>query len=146
MVSDMGNVVSINYRRGKTSKLLSPGSDKKGYLTVVLCKNKVKTTRTIHRLVAETFIGVRPDGHVIDHINGISYDNRAENLRYCTNRQNLTFRNSGKVYKSKFPGVYLDPKRVKKYRVRMRQNGAYKLLGSFKTLEEAIVVAKEINY
>ena len=43
----------------------------------------------IHKLVAEYFIGERPEGYEIDHIDGNYLNNRADNLRYVTRRENL---------------------------------------------------------
>lgn len=60
------------------------------------CKNsrgyrqvRIKGTRyCVHRLVAETFIGEVPEGFDADHINRIKDDNRVENLRIVTHREN----------------------------------------------------------
>jgi hypothetical protein len=44
--------------------------------------------RAIHSLVAEAFIGARPEGLEVAHLNGDCRDNRACNLQYCTHRDN----------------------------------------------------------
>jgi len=38
----------------------------------------------VHTLVCEAFHGPRPDGHQASHRNGISGDNRADNLRWLS--------------------------------------------------------------
>lgn len=44
--------------------------------------------KKVHILVAEAFLGERPDGYYVCHNNGIPTDNRVENLRYGTPRSN----------------------------------------------------------
>lgn len=42
----------------------------------------------VHTLVAQCFIGERPDGYTTNHIDGDKTNNRADNLEYCTPQQN----------------------------------------------------------
>jgi hypothetical protein len=143
MVSDYGNVMSLNYGGNGYRKLLKPGPTSKGYLTVVLCKNKIKKTFTVHRLVCYAFIG--QSDKVIDHINGIVTDNRVENLRYCSNRDNLSFRNTNKIFKSPYPCVKYDSRGVKNYRVEFSISGKRRYFGSYKTLAEAIQICAKVK-
>jgi len=41
-----------------------------------------------HILVAKAWIGPRPEGCELDHLNGITTDNRAENLQWVTRQEN----------------------------------------------------------
>lgn len=80
-VSDLGSVRSKN-------RILkgSPGSN--GYLTVGLHKGTSQKTFPIHFLVAQAFLGSRPSGLQINHINAVKSDNRLVNLEYCTPSKN----------------------------------------------------------
>lgn len=59
------------------------------YRSVTLWKNREPHQRYIHHLVAEVFIGQRPDGLHINHIDGDKQNNYASNLEYCTVSENL---------------------------------------------------------
>ena len=59
-----------------------------GYMQIgVYFNKKIKSLRS-HRLIWECFHGVIPTGFVIDHINRDKLDNRLENLRVVTQREN----------------------------------------------------------
>lgn len=64
----------------------------------------------------------------IDHINGNGLDNRKENLRFVTHRQNM--QNQHRQKTSVFPGVCFD-KRVGRWASQIRVNGKLKHFGSF---------------
>lgn len=80
-VSDDGRV-----RRGGLVK--KPRVDRKGYLLVTLWRDHKPHTRQISRLVAQAFIGPRPDGQVVRHCNGDKADNAKGNLVYGTPTEN----------------------------------------------------------
>ena len=58
------------------------------YLKVTLCKYPIKTQVSIHTMVARAFLGPCPEGHEVNHKNGIKSDNRDSNLEYVTPSQN----------------------------------------------------------
>jgi HNH endonuclease/NUMOD4 motif-containing protein len=43
---------------------------------------------SVHILVAAAFLGPRPEGMHVDHVNGVRGDNRVENLEYVTPAEN----------------------------------------------------------
>jgi hypothetical protein len=83
-------------------------------------------------LMHHEVIGKPPSGMETDHINGNTLDNRKENLRHVTHRQNMQNRHQRKT--SRFPGVsaFRD-----KWRSDIRIKGKSKYLGIFKDEMEA---------
>lgn len=82
IVSNLGNVKTLN---GKQKNL-----QQEVYLRTT-CKN-LNTGKwnklSVHRLVAETFIGLIPVNHVVNHINGNKVDNKVSNLEIVTYLEN----------------------------------------------------------
>ena len=113
------------------NKFLKPHKNNVGYQMVSVSINRIITKKTIHRLVAESFIPNPDNLPQVNHINGIKTDNRVENLEWCTNRFNTNHR-----YKSKHPGACFN-KQMKKWQANTRVNGKKKFLGYFNTPEEA---------
>lgn len=88
-VSDLGRVRSVPRvvnagpppgKRAIPAKVLTPTLANNGYLQVTLRRRALM----IHSLVAEAFIGPRPDGLETCHNDGDSHNNRLSNLRYDT--------------------------------------------------------------
>jgi hypothetical protein len=61
--------------------------DGNGYFRVIIDGNPKK----IHRIVAQSFIPNPDNLPFIDHINNIKADNRVENLRWCTPKENTNW-------------------------------------------------------
>lgn len=59
-----------------------------GYYYVKLSTENKPITKAVHSLVCAAFHGSRPDGMTAAHNNGVSTDNRSENLRWATLRDN----------------------------------------------------------
>lgn len=95
-VSDQGRVKRLSYdvKRGygyihMEEKIITPFTWQSRYLRVDLHYCGKRLSIYVHKLVAETFIGERPEGYVIDHINRDYLDNRLCNLRYITPSENI---------------------------------------------------------
>ena len=96
-VSNMGRVRSIPhvvrvvpFGRAETTRvspgrILRPGPNLTGHVTVAIGRK----SRLVHALVAEAFLGPRPQGKEVLHLNHKPSDNRLENLRYGTRSENL---------------------------------------------------------
>ena len=60
-VSNLGRILSLNYRNTGKAELMTPFDSCDGYLRVELWKNKERKKCLVHRLVAETFLQ-NPEG------------------------------------------------------------------------------------
>lgn len=94
-VSDLGRVRSLDrYVRNKHGYritrgcMLKPQPNSRGYLFVWLGGHRTGSPRTIHRLVLEAFVGLRPTGMVCRHGPGGALDNRLVNLCWGTREEN----------------------------------------------------------
>ncbi|MFN8493869.1 MAG: HNH endonuclease [Caldilineaceae bacterium] len=68
---------------------LRPGPNLDGYLVVALSIAGVRWTRLVHDLVAEAFLGERPEGSEVHHRNTKRTDNRLSNLVYRPGSQHI---------------------------------------------------------
>jgi hypothetical protein len=101
-VSNWGRVKSLNYNHTGKEGILKPGATTDGYLFVALCKNGERTTKRVSRLVAEAFIPNPENKATVDHINQIRDDNRAENLQWLTQQEQvIKSYDQGRVYSEK---------------------------------------------
>ena len=82
-VSNLGEV-----RNKNTGAIMKQVLGRDGrYLSVFLCNNGKENTQRVHRLVAEAFLGKEPD-LMVNHIDGNKQNNRADNLEWCTAKEN----------------------------------------------------------
>lgn len=101
-ISSNGKVRSLNYNKTGKIKELVGGKDKDGYVSFCLWIDGKQTVKKAHRIVAETFIGKYESKNEIDHINGDRQDNRVENLRWCTHKENINNPNTINKKKRKY--------------------------------------------
>lgn len=91
-VSDLGRVKSLDrvtsHGRSRVSQDITAG-DSGGYLVVDLCSSGKRSTRRVHRLVAEAFLP-KPEGcDDVHHKNHDKKDNRSSNLKWVTKQENM---------------------------------------------------------
>ena len=97
-VSNLGRVKSHNFNNTKQEKILSNKGIRRGYPAISLGKGNNKS---IHRLVAETFIPNDKNKECVNHINGIKTDNRVENLEWVTQLENVKHAMNNKLWTPK---------------------------------------------
>lgn len=96
-VSDQGRIRSLTREvyagRGRTRKhegrLLSVYAGDKYSKVRLKLDGDGGSTKNVHQLVAEAFLGARPDGLEVCHNNSNAHDNRVGNLRYDTHVANI---------------------------------------------------------
>lgn len=121
-LEDIVRLMSLKWRLKKDGYV---SSSKRGEKDIIL-----------HRLI----MNVGNSKLVIDHINHNKLDNIKCNLRVCTKSQNNMNMQPTEQNKTGYVGV---TKEDNKYRVSIQVHGDRKRLGSFKTLDEAILVRKQ---
>lgn len=94
-----------NIKSKKQSKIkLDFHHSEKGYYTTFVRiggrKPGAKTIRVpIHKVVAECWLGDKPDGYEIDHIDRDSHNNHYSNLRYVTKSEQMKNRDYSNISK-----------------------------------------------
>jgi hypothetical protein len=82
LVSRDGQVFS------KLSNRFLKTDQKRPYPAIIVCSNGKQRRVSIHRLVALTFIPNPENKPCVNHINGVKWDSRVENLEWCTYSEN----------------------------------------------------------
>lgn len=125
-----GNLIWKNHwciNRKKFIGKIAGSYDSKGYRVVAIKRKNYK----LHRVVWFLENGNWPKQ--IDHISGIKNDNRIENLRIATNRENQI---NKQIHRNgKLPGCWFDKSR-KKWRAEIIINNKKIYLGQFNTALE----------
>ena len=71
------------------NRMLKGCINEQGYKqTTLLCTDGKRRTFKIHRVIATMFIQNPDNKSEIDHVNGCKTDNRVENLRWATSKEN----------------------------------------------------------
>ena len=84
-VSSLGNFKSV--KRNRVTEI-HPFVQNRGYCQVGITRNGKKTNKTLHSIVAETFIGPR-NGMEVNHKDGDKLNNSVNNLEYVTRSANM---------------------------------------------------------
>lgn len=87
-ISDRGQIFT-QPRKGSVGGFIKIQRSTNGYPAYTFWGYGRVRTRAIHILMAEAFIGPRPEGMEVRHLNGDKTDNRLENLAYGTHSENM---------------------------------------------------------
>ena len=87
-VSNIGRVKRLVGFKCNVERFLKGSKDKDGYILMYLSKDGNAKMHKLHRIVAEAFVPNPDNKPEIDHINTDRTDNRAENLRWVTRKEN----------------------------------------------------------
>lgn len=87
-ISSLGRVRSIP-RPGTRGGILKLPLDSDGYPRMTLAQDGTATPMSVHRMVARVFIGPRPDGLEVRHLDGVANHCWVGNLTYGTGSQNI---------------------------------------------------------
>lgn len=90
-VSDAGRVRSLNFKHTGVTKILKLGKTHNGYLQVMLCKDGIRKSMRVNRLVAEAFIPNPLNLETVNHKDEDKTNNSANNLEWMTRTDNLAY-------------------------------------------------------
>lgn len=100
-ISNLGNVMSLNYRNSKKPGLLQQYDDKDGYKTVQLFLNGQMKVKKVHRLVGIAFLSNPDNLPEINHKDENKANNCVDNLEWCDRAYNNCYGN--RINKTKKP-------------------------------------------
>ena len=126
-ISNLGNV-----KNNVTNKILKQYTNH-GYKHIHL-NGKYKK---VHRLVAEAFIPNPENKPCVDHKNNIRDDNRIDNLRWATIKENCQNVSISSKNTSGYKGINWD-KRSNRWRASIFENGLKVHIGYFESLDDAV--------
>lgn len=149
-VSSCGRIRRVANGHGAVAgRMLSPNPNKKGYLRACLCRDGKAKQGRVHTLVAEAFIGPRPEGCEVDHIDGNRQNNAFSNLRCVDRRTNAeNHRKAHSHSKTGLIGASFNRQKAK-YVAQIKTKSGLKYLGQFDSAAEAhaaYVSAKRIHH
>jgi hypothetical protein len=120
--------------RIRKAKMMKTATTAKGYLHLVLYKDRVKRAMLAHRVVALAFLSYRRRHMEINHNNGVKTDNSVSNIEYTTRKKNVlhSYRNGFRKNTARGERIgnsKLTKSSVKKIRMLLAKAAEFKRLG-----------------
>ena len=131
-VSNFGNLRK-KLKNGKYKEIKGSILNR-GYRYFQTNRDNKRTNYLVHHLVAKAFLGERPEGKVIDHIDRNPLNNNVDNLRWVTFQQNQL-----NTKDTKHPYIYWREER-KCYKIDIRIKSKRIYTSNHKDLDQAILV------
>ena len=98
-ISEDGRIFR-NVKSKKQNKIIVDyHHSEKGYCYTFICRNGKVQKIPIARVVAECWLGKKPEGYEIDHIDRNSLNNHYKNLRYVTKSEQMKNRDHSNISK-----------------------------------------------
>jgi hypothetical protein len=89
-ISSEGRIRRTKPAQGtRVGRILATPIGRRGYRQVTIRVGERQRELYVHSLVATTFLGPRPPGQDVNHMDGDKLNNRASNLEYVSRRENL---------------------------------------------------------
>lgn len=89
----------------KNERILKHSINRYGYCVITLQKNGVRAFKSIHRLVAETFIDNPNNYKEVNHKDLNKTNNHISNLEWCNRSQNINHYYNNSYKTSKYKGI-----------------------------------------
>ena len=115
-ISNLGNI-----KNTKTGRIIKQQNNGTGYKVVSLRINGKLKRSYVHRLVAISFCKKENGKNHVDHINCIRDDNRSDNLRWCTPKENCNFPQT-RINASKSLKIAMNREDVKRRHAKSMEN------------------------
>lgn len=88
-INENGTILRNIKSKKQIKIILDKHHSESGYYTAFICVKKEVKRVTIHKVVAECWLGERPYGLQIDHIDRNSHNNHYTNLRYVNHSEQM---------------------------------------------------------
>lgn len=137
MINNYGDIYSV-----KSQKKLKPMVATNGYLIACLWIKGKQIKRTIHRLVAETFIPNPNHLSDVNHIDEDKTNNYVDNLEWCSHAYNMNYGHVREKISEAHKGKIIS----EEHRLKLSKNSLGRIWINNGSIEKLIYPEELINY